>query len=122
VAWDNFNGSVSARTIERNQQLGAAVTVPGSRPAIEPAGEAWLLVRGIGTELIAAHLRATELHGATKLARDDQRRGAPALARRGGETVIAYERSTLGEPAGGVVRVYVSSVASIVPKRRSARN
>ncbi|HVE71913.1 MAG TPA: hypothetical protein VNI54_11130 [Thermoanaerobaculia bacterium] len=122
VAWSSVDGISFARTVGRGQPLGTTVTLPGRHPALERGGSAWLLVREVGAELIAGQLTDDGFRGGTALARDAQWRSAPVLARRGSAGVIAYERTTIGEAAGGVGRVYVARLASIAPKRRSARN
>jgi hypothetical protein len=120
VAWELSNAS-NVRTVGRGQQLGPLVTKAGRHPAVERAGSGWLFVREAEGELLAAHFDGEQLRGEHALARDAQWRSAPALARHGDDVTIAYERTTIGEPAGGVVRAWLAPLAAPAPRRRSAR-
>jgi hypothetical protein len=121
VTWQSL-GVVTARTISQGQQLGTAFTLPGSGCAVEREAGGWLLVREVNTELVTAHFTADRLDAGAALARDAQWRSAPALARAGEKVVMAYERTTDGEAAGGVVRAYVADLPPSAPKRRTARH
>ncbi len=113
-------GVASMRTVSRDGQLGTTFSFSGSRPAVERDGDAWLLVREADTKLVIAHFTSDAFAGGAPLASDEQWRSAPALARKGGSIVLAYERTTIGEAAGGAVRAYVATLAA--PKRRTARH
>ncbi|HUR81178.1 MAG TPA: hypothetical protein VM733_10450 [Thermoanaerobaculia bacterium] len=122
VAWQSTGGIVTARTISQGQQLGTAFTLPGSSVAVERESGGWLLVREVNTELVTAHFTADHLDAGAPLAHDAQWRSAPALARKGEQIVLAYERTTIGEAAGGVVRAYVADLPPSAPRRRTARH
>ncbi|HEX6100551.1 MAG TPA: hypothetical protein VF432_29820 [Thermoanaerobaculia bacterium] len=92
---------------------------PGAHPVLARDDRGWLLVREAGGELVAVRLRDAGAPYEFTLFRDAQARTAPALARDGGVTVAAYERTTRGEAAGGVPRIFVTAVGPAESKRRA---
>lgn len=114
VSWVNVV-STYIRTLSSEETL----IVPGRHPALAREDRGWLVVREVEGELVAMRLRDAGAPYEFPLIRDAQTRSAPALATDGGHTVAAYERTTRGEAAGGVPRIFVTTVGPAEPRRRA---
>lgn len=119
ASWE-INGVVYARAIERNGAPGAIHELRGANASMVHHAGAWLLAREDRDALALAWFAASDVHDVGRLAREGQSLRMPALALSGGRAMVAYERSTHGEAAGGAVRVYIETVG--LPKRRAARH
>ncbi|MFP5246863.1 MAG: hypothetical protein ACLGH0_09230, partial [Thermoanaerobaculia bacterium] len=90
----------------------------GSRPSLVRDGDRWLLVTDREGTIVATWFRATAPAGEKVLFADAQARRNAAVTIDGGRAVVAYERTTRNEAAGGVPRVYREFVGSPSKKRR----
>jgi hypothetical protein len=114
VSWVNLSQTYVHTLADGERLIG-----PGEHPALARDGRGWLLVREVDGELVATRLRSAGAPYEFTLFRDAQTRTAPALARDGAVTVAAYERTTRGEAAGGVPRIFVTIAGPAESKRRA---
>jgi hypothetical protein len=119
IAWQHGE-SIEFHTIDRDGVASPAFTAAGRAPALAAQGDAWVLLREAGEELIVTRFN-DRFAGDYALTRDAQARRAPSLAASGANVIVAYERTTRGEEAGGSPRVYVATLEPPKPKRRAAR-
>jgi hypothetical protein len=125
VAWD-YPGFVRARTISALGAIGDTVERAGYRPALVHQSGSWLLLRDaasvagprIGVTRFRGGVAATDFELTVA---DAQARTNAAAAADGDSVVVAYERTTRDEPAGGVPRVYLETIRAPKPKERAVR-
>lgn len=123
VSWQR-TGRVYTRTIARDGTLPPVLDVDGLRPALARQGNAWLLARELRDEVVILRIEddGGVLSPDSVLFRDTQSRRAPAVAASGADVLVAYERTTRDEAAGGVPRIYLTGVHPPDLKRRAARH
>lgn len=119
LAWEE-RSDVRAVTVDRTGAVDSTTRVAGATPAVARQGHSWLLVREADGRLVARWLTSGFERVLTPA--DGQARRAPSLFSLGARVLMAYERTTRGEPAGGVPRAYVTTVDPPSPRRRAARH
>ncbi len=119
VGWDAY-GVVQMRVIDATGAVGPTFQRSGLRHTLARQGDSWVLIRDTGDPLHAAlrlYRFADDGTGIDyELRRDGQSRTEVEAAMDGASLVLAYERTTRYEAAGGVPRVYVEVIEA--PRRR----
>jgi hypothetical protein len=123
VSWQR-TWRVYTRTIARDGTLSPVLDVEGTRPALARQGSGWLLARELRDELLIRRVQddGGVLSPDLGFFRDTQGRRAPAVAASGADVLLAYERTTRDEAAGGVPRIYLTGVNPPDFKRRATRH
>ncbi|HEX2059408.1 MAG TPA: hypothetical protein VHK90_01580, partial [Thermoanaerobaculia bacterium] len=104
------NWTVGVRTLARDGTLSREVIREGRQPALARVANQWMLVREHAHRVIAMRFDANAAGSDLTLFRDAQARLQPDVAADGARALVTYERTTRDEPAGGVARVYVSTI------------
>lgn len=118
LAWVD-RGKTYARALD-----GDPLVVTGTHPSIVADANGWLLVRETGRVNGRGLLTATRMRSDTApyefpLFDDAQLRFAPSLARDGNAAIAVYERTTRGEAADGVPRIFATTIEPARMRRRA---
>lgn len=124
VAWD-VAGTVRAREIDALGIAGPVIERQGDRSTIARQDDAWLLLRDTSTNA-DSRIVATRCQGSNTVdfpitPVDAQTRRHASAANDGERVVVAYERTTRGEAAGGPPRAYLETIDAPPPKARAVR-
>lgn len=118
---------ITVRVLDPAGALGPAIRQTGYRHALARQGRSWVLVRNApDAEHPFARLAVFRFSSSGGIAdsvlhRDGQWRAMVAAASDGDDVVIVYERTTRGEAAGGVPRIYLD-VLEPLKRTRAVRH
>ena len=124
VAWEHLD-SVHTWTIASGVST-PAVTREGRHPALVRQGDSWLLLHepfdAPDMQLGVTRFRTSASGSDFELVpRDAQARRHASAALLGDDVVVAYERTTRNEDAGGVPRVHLEIIEPPKPRTRAVR-
>lgn len=115
VAWEHhsFSPQIVTFTVDSNGVPGPNFVRSGRRPALARQGDSWLLFRTTGSDepqLAVVRFHSGASTGVVDFVHGVQSRRHASAAIDGTRVLVAYERTTHDEEAGGVPRIYLDSI------------